>query len=242
MLKPHLPNDEIPFVFLPFVRDTINLSQSQIVVEGLINLALDGWNTTDWGLRTDFWKYLVTHYGHYRVMKQFTELHDGYLICDEQDFNAFAKPVFASNYAKYTRLAKSLESTYDPLRPYDVMAEESSGSKNAKLSTTYATHSDTNYETSMDSTTQQPAGKIEYGNHTDDVQSENNLAIDFEGNAYLSNMGTVAGMKNHKYGNLGNLTYADIIDKEAKLAKYSLWDIIAKDILDNGCLKIFESC
>lgn len=245
MLKPQFLNEDIPYVYLPFVKNTIDLDlnhTTQQIIDAEVSFALNGnWNSTDWGNRTDFWYYLVTHYGHYRIMKQYTEEQNGILICDHLDFNKGAYPVLIKNHAKYDRLASSLEKEYDPLKPYNILTDEASASKNAKMNQNYAQHTDSMYETSMDSTTQQPTGQVTTGQHTDTTYSDNDVSIAFEGDTF-SSMGTVAGLKNRKSGNLGNLSYADLIDKEVQVAKYSLWDIIAKDLLDNICLKIFESC
>ena len=111
-------NDDIPYIYLPFVKDTVDMTQPQLTVDADIQLALNGqggtiWNGTDWGSQTDFWKFLITRYGHYRIMQQYTEEVNDELICDPLDFNVFTHPVLVANREKYNRLAASLKTSYD---------------------------------------------------------------------------------------------------------------------------------
>lgn len=248
MLKPHFMNDTIPYIYLPFVKDTVDMTQPQLTIDAEIQLALNGqggtiWNGTDWGNQTDFWKFLITRYGHYRIMQQYTEEVNDELICDPLDFNVFTHPVLLANKEKYNRLATSLKANYDVLKPYNIEEEHSRGSDSSKLSTTYAEHTDTGKESSMDSSTLVAKDSTTYGNHTDTVDRDHDRSVTFKGNAFESGMAEIEHSKDSRIGNIGNHSYAELIEKEIKLARFNLWDIIAKDILDNGCLKIFyTSC
>lgn len=242
-LKPHFDDNDIPYIYLPFLRDTIDMSQPQQIIDAEVAFALDGnWDTQNWGNRSDFWKYLVNRYGDYRIMKQFTENSNGILICDNLDFNKGAYPVLISNHDKYERLANALNKNYDVLEPYNIFEENARAEKNSKLSTTYGMHTDTNGESSMDSAALINATQTQFGSHTDDVVYENNVSVNFENEAFESGMSAVSHMKNRRKGNLGNMAYADLIEKEIKLARFNFWDIICKDLIDNICLKFFESC
>lgn len=242
-LKPQIYEDDINYIYLPFVKNVVDMNQgSQTAIDAEIAFALNGnWDTDKFGNRTDFWKFFINRYGHYRIMKQFTEEDNGYLVCDHIDFNKGAYPVLIANHDKYVRLADALQTQYDVLAPYNVFEENSYGEKHSKLSTTYGQHTDTGYETSMDSTAQQPSSQMTMGSHTDDVVHENNVGVNFEDNAFESSMSNVSHSKNRKKGNFGNLTYADLIEKEVKLARINFWDIICKDLLDNICLKYFAT-
>ena len=243
MLQPHFMNDDLPYIYLPFVRDTVDLSQAILVVKAEIGVALAGWNNTDWGNTYDFWMYLISRYGHYRIMQQFTEEQNGSLICDNVDFNTFAKPVFDSNYEKYNRLANALKTTYDVLKPYNIQEEHSTGDKHSKATTHYDTHEDKNKESSMDNTTLYDASSTYFDTHDDYVEREHNQSTTFAGNSFEPNSDDTSHSMDSRVGNIGNHSYAELIEKEIKLARYNFWDIIAKDILDNGCLKIFyTSC
>lgn len=248
MLKPHFMNDDIPYIYLPFVKDTVDMTQPQLTIDAEIQLAINGsggttWNTTDWGNVTDFWKFLITRYGHYRIMQQYTEEVNDELICDPLDFNVFTHPVLVANREKYNRLAKSLKKDYDVLSPYNIEEEHSSGADYSKLSTTYASHTDTDKESSMDSSTLVAKASTDYGTHTDTVDHDHDRSVHFKGNVWDSGMSEIEHKADTRIGNIGNHSYAELIEKEIKLARFNFWDIIAKDILDNGCLKIFyTSC
>lgn len=248
MLKPHFMNDDIPYIYLPFVKDTVDMTQPQLTIDAEIQLAINGsggttWNTTDWGNVTDFWKFLITRYGHYRIMQQYTEEVNDELICDPLDFNVFTHPVLVANREKYNRLASSLKANYDVLKPYNIEEEHSTGADYGKLSTTYAQHIDTDAESSMDSSALVNKNQTTYGSHTDDVTHEHDRSVKFKDAAFESNVAEIEHSKDSRIGNIGNHSYAELIEKEIKLARYNFWDIIAKDILDNGCLKIFyTSC
>lgn len=248
MLQPHFMNDDIPYIYLPFVKDTVDMTQPQVTVDAEIQLAINGsggttWNTTDWGNVTDFWKFLITRYGHYRIMQQYTEEVNDELICDPLDFNVFTHPVLTANYEKYNRLAASLKKNYDVLSPYNIEEEHSTGEKHSKATTHYAQHEDTNKESSMDNTTLYAAASTDYAMHDDYVEREHNQSVTFKEASFEPNADDTSHSKDSRVGNIGNHSYAELIEKEIKLARLNFWDIIAKDILDNGCLKIFyTSC
>ena len=247
MLKPHFMNDDIPYIYLPFVKDTVDMTQPQITVDADIQLAINGsggttWNTTDWGNVTDFWKFLITRYGHYRIMYDYTEDSNGTLICDPLDFNKGAHPVLVANREKYNRLAKSLKKDYDVLAPYNIEEEHSSGADYSKLSTTYGQHVVTDGESSMDSAALINKTQSTSGSHTDDVTHEHDRMVHFKGQEWDSGMSEIEHKADSRIGNIGNHSFSELIEKELKLARYNLWEVISHDLLDNICLKFFMSC
>ena len=234
-------------IYLPFVQNVVDMTQPQLMVDADIQLALNGqggtiWNGTDWGNQTDFWKYFITHYGHYRIMYDYTENSNDTLICDPLDFNKGAHPVLVANREKYNRLAKSLKKDYDVLAPYNIEEEHSSGADYSKLSTTYAQHIDTDAESSMDSSALINKAQTTYGSHTDDVSHDHDRSVHFKGNVWDSGMSEIEHKADSRIGNIGNHSFSELIEKELKLARYNLWDIISHDLLDNICLKFFMSC
>ena len=237
----------IDSIYLPFVQNVVDMTQPQLMVDADIQLALNGqggtiWNGTDWGNQTDFWKYFITHYGHYRIMYDYTENSNDTLICDPLDFNKGAHPVLVANREKYNRLAKSLKKDYDVLAPYNIEEEHSSGADYSKLSTTYAQHIDTDAESSMDSSALINKAQTTYGSHTDDVSHDHDRSVHFKGNVWDSGMSEIEHKADSRIGNIGNHSFSELIEKELKLARYNLWDIISHDLLDNICLKFFMSC
>lgn len=237
----------IDSIYLPFVQNVVDMSQPQLMVDADIQIALNGhggtiWNGTDWGNQTDFWKYFITHYGHYRIMYDYTENSNDTLICDPLDFNKGAHPVLVANREKYNRLAKSLKKDYDVLAPYNIEEEHSSGADYSKLSTTYAQHIDTDAESSMDSSALINKNQTTYGSHTDDVTHEHDRMVHFKGEEWDSGMSEIEHKADSRIGNIGNHSFSELIEKELKLARYNLWEIISHDLLDNICLKYFMSC
>lgn len=223
------------------------MTQPQLTVDAEIQLAINGsggttWNTTDWGNVTDFWKYFITNYGHYRIMYDYCEEVNDILICEPLDFNKGAHPVLVANQEKYNRLAKSLKKDYNVLAPYNIEEEHSAGADYSKLSTTYAQHIDTYAESSMDSSALINKAQTTYGSHTDDVTHEHDRSVQFKGNVWDSGMSEIEHKADSRIGNIGNHSFSELIEKELKLARYNLWDIISHDLLDNICLKYFMSC
>lgn len=247
-MKPQMLNDFfIDSIYLPFVQNVVDMTQPQLTVDADIQLALNGqggtiWNGTDWGNQTDFWKYFITHYGHYRIMYDYCEEVNDKLICDPLDFNKGSHPVLVANREKYNRLAKSLKKDYDVLAPYNIEEEHSSGADYSKLSTTYAQHIDTDAESSMDSSALINKNQTTYGSHTDDVSHDHDRSVHFKGNVWDSGMSEIEHKADSRIGNIGNHSFSELIEKELKLARYNLWDIISHDLLDNICLKFFMSC
>lgn len=239
--------EEVPYVYLPFVKDVVDMTQPQLTIDAEIQIALNGqggtiWNVTDWGNQTDFWKYFITHYGHYRILRQYCEEVNDELICDHLDFNVGSHPVLVANQEKYNRLAKSLKTTYDVLKPYNIEEEHSTAGDSSKTNQYYAEHTDTNKESSMDNTQLYDSSSTNYGSHTDYVDREHTLSVNFKGSSFESGRAEIEHSKDSRVGNIGNHSYAELIEKEIKLARYNLWDIISRDLLDNICLKFFMSC
>ena len=230
-------------IYLPFVQNVIDMTQSQQFIDAEVAFALNGnWNATDWGSRTDFWKYFITHYGHYRIMYEYCEEVNDKLVCDHLDFNKGAYPVLMANHEKYDRLAKSLKTDYNVLAPYNIEEEHSSGADYSKLSTTYAQHIDNYAESSMDSSALINKAQTTYGSHTDDVTHDHDRSVHFKGNVWDSGMSEIEHQADSRIGNIGNHSFSELIEKELKLARYNLWEIISHDLLDNICLKYFMSC
>lgn len=233
----------IDSIYLPFVQNVIDMSQSSTIVDAEVGFALNGnWNATDWGNRTDFWKYFITHYGHYRIMYEYCEEVNDTLVCNHLDFNKGAYPVLMSNHEKYDRLAKSLKANYDVLSPYNIEEEHSTGNKSSKTTMHYAEHEDKNKESSMDNTTLYDASSTLYSMHDDTVDREHNQSTTFKNDTFEPNSDETSHTKDSRIGNIGNHSFSELIEKELKLARYNLWDIISHDLLDNICLKYFMSC
>ena len=244
MLKPQFEEKDYPYYFLPFIRNVIDMKQPQQILDAEIAIALNGnWNTDLWGNRSDFWKYFITKYGHYRIMGQYTEESNDMLICDNLDFNEGAYPVLIANHQKYDRLAKALKAEYDVLEPYNVEEEHSEGNKSSGTEMDYKQHTDTTSESSMDDTQHlYPAQEVEYGAHKDSVDRKHDRSTTFRDETFEEYSDETHHRKDYRHGNIGNQTQADLIEKELKLARFNFWDVICKDLLDAICLKIFASC
>ncbi len=230
-------------VYLPFVQNVIDMTEQPPFLTNDIYAALDGnWNTTDWGDRVDFWKYFITHYGHYRIMYDYCEEVNDTLVCDHFGFNKGAYPVLLANHEKYDRLAKSLKTNYDVLSPYNIQEEHSTGNKTSKTTMHYGQHEDVNKESSMDNTTLYDSTSTNYAMHDDTVDREHNQSTTFKGDTFEPNSDETSHTKDSRIGNIGNHSFSELIEKEITLARYNLWDIISHDLLDNICLKFFMSC
>ena len=243
-MKPQMLEEfYIDSIYLPFVQNVIDMTQAQQVVDAEVAFALNGnWNATDWGSRTDFWKYFITHYGHYRIMYEYCEEVNDTLVCDHLDFNKGAYPVLMANHEKYDRLAKSLKSNYDVLSPYNIEEEHSTGNKTSKTTMHYDQHEDKNKESSMDNTTLYDASSTVYAMHDDTIDREHNQSTSFKNATFEPNSDETSHTKDSRIGNIGNHSFSELIEKELKLARYNLWEVISHDLLDNICLKFFMSC
>lgn len=236
--------------WLAKLSDVINFEIPAEVAEG-IPLLFSGVTVPAGIDKESLWRYIQMQYGEHRLLWDYNLQNNGLSPAHGHPYRYLPRipkitqaliAIFDANQEKYKRLLNSLNISYDPLQPYNIMTEEASGNKGALVTSVIGSHTDTQKETSMDSTTQQPANETVVGSHTDTVVGEHNMSIQFEGQDYLSGMDNVAGLKNRRKGNLGNLSYQDLIEKEVKIGIYSLYDIIAKDITDMICYKLFASC
>ena len=157
--------------------------------------------------------------------------------------NGALTSIFLANDAKYNRLLSSLNNKYDVLAPYNIQEEHSTGSKISNYNTDYKQRTDESFETSMDSTTQQPSAKEVIGSHKDVFSHDNNVSTTFNGSTFEDNSTSTEHTKDSRVGNIGNHSFAELIEKEIRLTRYNLWDIVCNDIIDMICYKIFvTSC
>lgn len=236
--------------YMPKLSDIINYDIPAEVSEG-IPLLFANVNVPEGIDKEDFWRYIQLQYGEHRLLPNYALFSESMSLAHGlpkrflpkiPHINQALIAVFDSNYAKYYRLLRSLEKEYDPLEPFNVLEENSFAEDTAKLSTTVGSHTDDTYETSMDSTTLQKTGETVVGSHDDSSEYEHDMSVQFENNSFESNRSHVNHSMNRRKGNLGNMSYADLVEKEAKLGKFSLYDIMSNDIIDMICYKIFASC
>lgn len=195
---------------------------------------------------TDIWSFLCDKYGEHYLLPELTDYNNTFdgtdVYCFKfSELNRYLTNVFVTNDSKYQRLLDSLNKKYDVLSPYKINEEHSYGEANAKVKTHYANHQDVNKESAMDDTTLVQKTATDYAEHTDDVVAEHDRSVNFQGNSFETNMDSISHKKDIREGNIGNHSYAELIEKEIKLARYNLYDIISQDIVDVIAYKIFAT-
>lgn len=190
--------------------------------------------------------FLRNKYGEYFLLPDVTDYSntfDGtHIYCpDISKLKTFMKSIFVTNDSKYQRLLDSLNKKYDVLAPYKIEEEHSLGEANAKLNSHSDTHEDINKESAMDDTTLVQKTSTYYPSYTDYVEGAHDRSVNFKGNSFETNMDSISHKKDIREGNIGNHSYAELIEKEIKLARYNLYDIIANDIIDMIAYQIFAT-
>lgn len=191
-----------------------------------------------------FW-YLIFKYGLRKPLKMFQAM---------SEFKEAAEIIFLANNSKYKKLFATLVD-YNPFEPYNIVEEHVTGETYSKETVTPTGSSTTTpngsvttakSETSFDDlspkladeevTTYNNSETTSFNNQTT-KEYANNISDSFEGKT-LNNLSNSSHSYDSRRGNIGNHVYADIIRKEREQAMFTLWDIIAKDIIDLTCYKI----
>lgn len=194
----------------------------------------------------DIWIFLQYKYGEHYLLPDVTDYEhtfvDTDIYCPKiSQLNWYMKSLFTTNLPKYNRLLESLNKKYDVLAPYHIEEEHSLGEANAKLNSHSDTHEDINKESAMDDTTLVQKTSTYYPSYTDYVEGAHDRSVTFKGNSFESQMDSISHKKDSREGNIGNHSYAELIEKEIKLARYNLFDIISQDIVDVIAYKIFAT-
>lgn len=238
-----------PEIFmLPKLSDCINFENTSEVPTSIATLFNSITLPTGFGDTTEFWRFLQNQYGEHRIMWNYTVQYPTpvYRVApynpDLTRINKALLSVFNASNIKYTRLIASLNATYDPLKPYNIEEEHSTGQKSSKTTMGYASRTDTTAESSMDSTALNNTMQTVNGSHNDTIDRSHDVSTTFDGDTFESGSDETSHSKDSRVGNIGNHSFAELIEKEIKLTRFTFWDMVAKDITDMVCLKIFASC
>lgn len=195
----------------------------------------------------EMWDFLCFRYGEHRILETFlsftTDVFGSYKVYESQVQLALSL-MFEANKAKYDKLLQTT-SPYDMFSPYHIKEEHVTGNKAGSVTNTNGTTiTETQMESSYNDTDPSVAGKtITSPSGSNSVSYSSDKSETFEsgtdGQKTLSGMSSTSKSLDSRVGNIGNHTYADIVDKERKMANFSLMDEIAKDIVKEICYKIF---
>lgn len=194
----------------------------------------------------DIWSFLSNKYGEHYLLPEVTDYNNTFddtnIYCfSSSELNRYLTNVFITNDSKYKRLLESLNKKYDVLAPYNIKEEHSLGEANSKVNSHSDTHEDINKESAMDDTTLVQKTSTYYPSYTDYVEGAHDRSVTFQGNSFETNMDSISHKKDIREGNIGNHSFAELIEKEIKLARYNLFDIISQDIVDVIAYKIFAT-
>lgn len=232
----------------PQIIHTVNYD-NPAEVPGAINTLFNGITLDEhFGSPTAFWQYFELKYGLHFLLPEYTiytnvppcEMENHYQPSNTK-INYALSSIFLSNDAKYSRLLDSINQKYDVLAPYNIQEEHSTGYKQSDRYEDYKQRTDTGYETSMDSTTQQPISQFTAGGHKDEFSFKNDKSTSFNDNEFEPNSSSTEHSKDSRIGNIGNHSFAELIEKEIKLARINLWDMVCNDIIEMICYKVFAT-
>lgn len=191
---------------------------------------------SEYGTAKDFWEFMCMKYADRRLLPQ-------YSVQDENDVFAVElskriQHILTANEFKYHKLLQTMEE-YDPLKPYNIQEEHLTATKIDKQKTTPDVNETTGmYETSFDSQSVKLAGENRaHTTGSTTLEYDNTITESFEDKTLTGNS-TVKNY-NSRIGNIGNHTYADIVNKERQSAYFSFWEILATDILSEITFRIF---
>ena len=246
-MRMYLPPREPILELQPQIIHTVNYDNPSEIPGAISTLFYGITLPQNFGTPTDFWRFFEEKYGIHYILPEYTiytappwEMQNHYQPSNSR-INGALNSVFLANDAKYNRLLSSLNNKYDVLAPYNIQEEHSTGSKVSNYNTDYKQRTDESFETSMDNTTQQPSAKEVLGSHKDVFSHDNNVSTTFNGSTFEDNSTSTEHTKDSRIGNIGNHSFAELIEKEIRLTRYNLWDIVCNDIIDMICYKIFAT-
>lgn len=182
------------------------------------------------GNHTNLWNYFMMKYSQRTPIRV-------YQI--ESYFKASLEVLFTANNYKYKRLLET-QMNYDILSPYNIKEEHVVTSKTGKTKTSpNLTNEVTEKETSFDNLTPKLANvETSTSSGTTTTEIEHTVSEVFEtDNKTLNDVANSEKRLDSRKGNIGNHANSDLISKERKVADFTLWDIICKDIVDYTCYK-----
>lgn len=192
-------------------------------------------NIEKYGGAQYIWEWILEKKGHYILLERYRYF---------RDFNNAVEAMFLSNEFKYTHLLKTMDD-YNVLDPYHIVEEHATGNKVSESTSTPSGKTiSTDYETAFNDLDPKITGKTEgeYDNYKVTSSFKNDVSESFKNgddNVTMDNLTSSEKKYVSRIGNIGNHAITDLIDKERKSVYFSLWDVIANDIVDLTCYKIF---
>lgn len=235
-------------LWLPKLSDCVNF-ENPAEVPVSINTLFNSITTPDgFGDKTTFWRYLQQKFGEHRLLWQYTVQYPTPTFRvrrynpDNVRVNSALISLFAANDMKYKRLLSSLNTKYNVLAPYNIEEEHSEGSKSSLTTMTYGERTANEKETSNDDLTAKLKGQSVVETYDDTIDRSHDQSIPYKDGSLGEDFDEASHKKDSRIGNIGNHSFAELIEKEVELSRINFWDIVCKDITDMVCLKMFMSC
>lgn len=187
-------------------------------------------NINTYGGYEAIWKFIKSRYGNNIPLS---------IYQNEDTFKSVVEVIFLENQYKYKHLYETTTIEYDLLKPYHIEEEIVTGNKVSNETTTPSgSVSNNTSETSFDSLDAKlkETTTTNFNNQTEHSY-ENNVSENYKSEV-MSGLTTSEKTKSTREGNIGNHVMADIIRKERDISDFSLWDVIAKDVIKYTCFSI----
>lgn len=178
----------------------------------------------------NLWRYIVNKYGSNIPLQVY------------QDFYAFKNAlelVFLEQEYKYKKLLETTQLDYDLLKPYHIEEEIVTGNKMSSETTSPSgSISNDTSETSFDSLEAKLKESVTTTFNNQTSHSYTNNVSEIYKDEVFDGLSSSEKSKSTREGNIGNHVVADIIEKERNISNFSLWEVIAKDVIRYTCFSI----
>lgn len=177
----------------------------------------------------DLWATIIIKYGKRTPLERYQ---------NPDSFKKAVELIFSINNDKYLRLRESLDIKFNPVAPYDITEEKTSGNKQGNITTApNLTRTVNNSETSFDNLDPKLTSinsQTDTGNSVTSV--EHNISETFEDETF-SGLSSSEKRKVRRVGNIGNTPQSDLLTKYREFSDFSIFDVIARDIISLTCNK-----
>jgi len=187
----------------------------------------------EYGTPQVIWGYLIMKYGTHVPMSYYQS---------ENNFKFACELLFSDKEIKYKKLKETLKE-YDPMKPYLIeeiryIGEKRSGETSTPSGKQVNTKKGTTYDNTSDLKVKEE-NEVSYNGYKVENEYKNNIEETFQDETF-SGLTSSMKKKSKLSGNIGNHSFSELMEKERKVANFSLTEEICKDIIDATCYKIFK--
>lgn len=193
-------------------------------------------------------EYVENHSGE----KTATRFAENTFVASSYNYIMWESLLYARFFKKWTKLLETYDFEYNPIRPYDMHIDTESTDKMTSKTTNTSSETYQDTESSNSKNTTNSNDDVYGFNSTNKVHSDASNGNDTtENNSTTSSNRGINGSSDYvrdnpkevhidRYGNIGNTTQQELIERERDIWKWQFFDTVFADIDSILCLTVYE--